>query len=90
MTILRLLTYGPVVRWERLFEDLEGQLAAEWERLPTTTVGDESSGSGGSSDDAKTDRKKDARENTRRVRREQRHKTKGNATARDAKFGGAP
>lgn len=31
MTNLRLLTYGPVVRWERLFEDLEGQLAAEWE-----------------------------------------------------------
>ncbi len=27
----RLFTYGPVVRWERLFEDLEGQLAAEWE-----------------------------------------------------------
>lgn len=26
-----LFPYGPVVRWERLFEDLEGQLAAEWE-----------------------------------------------------------
>ena len=27
----KLFPYGPVVRWERLFEDLEGQLAAEWE-----------------------------------------------------------
>lgn len=27
----KVFTYGPVVRWERLFEDLEGQLAAEWE-----------------------------------------------------------
>lgn len=31
MTIPRLFPYGPGVRWERLFEDLEGQLAAEWE-----------------------------------------------------------
>ncbi len=27
----KLFAYGPGVRWERLFEDLEGQLAAEWE-----------------------------------------------------------
>ena len=31
MINLRLFTYRPDVRWERLFEDLEGQLAAEWE-----------------------------------------------------------
>lgn len=31
MIIPTLFPYGPVVRWERLFEDLEGQLAAEWE-----------------------------------------------------------
>lgn len=67
-------------------------LAGEWEAATASgsdNGGDNSSDSDGSAE-AKTDRKKDGRENTRRVRRERRHMTKGNASARDAKMSGAP
>lgn len=83
-------TGNPVLDKMPRLETEPTALAAEWE-ADASTRGEQGSGSDSDSDDEPaTDRKKDTRENTRKVRREQRHKAKGNSTARDAKFGGAP